>query len=122
MFYPTQLGSTDLSDYKNSKAYSCYKSGWLQPLYFRILSRSKYCIFKEECRQSQRINEKLWIIMEKSGKIRSCLCTFMTGIDHSCNHVAAAMYKIEAAFTNGLTNPSCTRTASGFQTTRTFNP
>ena len=77
-FYPTQLGSTDLSDYKNSKAYSYYKSGWLQPLYFHKLSGSKYCICKEECRQSQRINQinhNLWIIMEKSGKIKSCHCT-----------------------------------------------
>ena len=57
MFYPTQLGSTDLSYCKNSKAYSYYKSGWLQPLYFHKLSGSKYCIFKGECRQSQRINE-----------------------------------------------------------------
>ena len=32
MFYPTELGSTDLGDYKKSKAYSYYKSGWLQPL------------------------------------------------------------------------------------------
>ena len=32
MFYPSELGSKDLSDYKNSKAYSYYKSGWLQPL------------------------------------------------------------------------------------------
>ena len=70
-FYPTQLGSTDLRDYKNSKAYSYYKFGWLHPLYFHKLSGSKYCIFKGEWRQSQRrneINHKLWIIMEKSGK------------------------------------------------------
>ena len=32
MFYPSELGSKDLSDYKNNKAYSYYKSGWLQPL------------------------------------------------------------------------------------------
>ena len=72
MFYPTQLASTDLSDYKNSGAYSYYKSGWLQPLYFQKLSVSKYCIFKEECRQSQRIkeiNHKLWNIKEKSGSV-----------------------------------------------------
>ena len=55
MFYPTQLGSTHLSDYKNAKAYSYYQSGWLQPLYFHKLFGSKYCIFKGECRQSQRI-------------------------------------------------------------------
>ena len=46
MFYPTQLGTTDLNDQKNSKAYSYYNSGWLQPLYLHRLSRSKYCIFK----------------------------------------------------------------------------
>ena len=97
MFYPTQLDSTDLSDYKNLKAYSYYESGWLQPLYFHKLSGSKYCIFKGECRQSQRIkkiNHKI-LIIEKSGKIRSCHCTCMTGMGQFCNHVAAAMYSID---------------------------
>ena len=55
MSYPTQLGSTDLTDYKNSKAYSYYKSCWLQSLYFHKLPGSKYCIFKGESRQSQRM-------------------------------------------------------------------
>ena len=115
MFYPTQLGSTDLSDYKNSKAYSYYKSGLFQPLYFRKLSGSKCCLFKGECRQSQRINEinhKLWIIMEKSDKIRSYHCTCMAGMNQSCNHVAAAMYRIEATVRDGFTNLSCTSTAN----------
>ena len=104
MFYPTQLGSTDLSDYKNLEAYSYYKSGWLQPLYFHELSASKYCIFKGECRQSQRINEtdhKLWIIMEKSGKIRSFDCTCMADMGQSCNHVATSIYRIQTAAKNG---------------------
>ena len=86
MFYSTQLSSTDLSDYKNSKADSYYKSGWLQPLYFHKLPGSKYCIFKAERRESQRINEinhKLWIITKKSSKIRSCHCTCMTGMGQS---------------------------------------
>ena len=32
MFSASQLGSKDLNDYRNSKAYIYYKSGWLQPL------------------------------------------------------------------------------------------
>ena len=83
MFYPAQLGGTDLSDYKNTKAFSYYQSGWPQPLYFHKLSGTKYYIFRGECRQSQRINEinqKLWVIIEKSGKIRSSHCTYMTGM------------------------------------------
>ena len=32
MFYPSELGRKDFGDYRNSKTYSYYKSGWLQPL------------------------------------------------------------------------------------------
>ena len=49
--------------------------------------------------------------MGKSGKIRSCHCTCMAGMDQSCNNVAVSMYRIEAVVRNGLSNPSCTSTA-----------
>ena len=80
VFYPSELGSKDLSDYKNSKAYSYYKSGWLQPLQYHNLSGSKYCIIRGECRKSQSLKDtfhKLWIILEKTGKIRTCHCMCM---------------------------------------------
>ena len=47
IFLPSELGSKDLSDCKNSKAYSYFKSGWLQPLQYHNISGSKYCIIKE---------------------------------------------------------------------------
>ena len=50
--------------------------------------------------------------MEKSGKIRSYHHTCMAGIGQSCNHVGAAMYRIETAVRNGLTNPFFTSTAN----------
>ena len=50
--------------------------------------------------------------MEKSGKIRSCHCTCMAGTGQSCNHVGAALCRIEAAVRNGFTNPSCTSAAN----------
>ena len=40
--------------------------------------------------------------MEKYDKIRSCHSTCMTGMGQSCNHVATAMYRIEAAVRNVL--------------------
>ena len=43
MLYPIELCSKDLSDYKNSKAYSYYKSVWLQPLQYHNLSVSRKC-------------------------------------------------------------------------------
>lgn len=36
----------------------------------------------------------------------------MAGMSRTCNHVAAAMYRIEAAVRMGLTNPACTSKAN----------
>ena len=48
MFFPSELGSKDLNDYKNSKAYSYHKSGWFQPLLYHNLTGSDLCILKGE--------------------------------------------------------------------------
>lgn len=53
MFYPSELGSKDPSDYKNIEAYSYYKSGQLQPLQYHNLSGYKYCIIR---RRTQKIS------------------------------------------------------------------
>ena len=112
MFYPSEFDSKALCDYKNSKAYSYYKSRRLQPLLYHNLSGSKYCIIKGEWRKSQSIKDpihKFWIILEKTVKIGTCHCTGMGG---TCNHVTAAMYCVEAAVRIGLTNPACTSNAN----------
>ena len=57
MFYPSELGSKDLSDYKNSKVHSYDKSGWLHSLQYDNLSGSKYCIIKGEYRRSLPIKD-----------------------------------------------------------------
>ena len=111
MFYSSELGSKDLSDYKNSKACSYYKSRWLQPSQYHNLSGSKYCIIRGECRKSQSIKDpfhKLWIILEKTAKIRTCHYTYMAGMGETCNHVAAVMYRVEAAVRISLPSPACT--------------
>ena len=115
MFYRSELGSKDLSDYKNSKAYSYNKSGWLQLLQYHNPG-SKYCIIRRECRKSQSIKDsfhKLWTILEKTAKTRTIHCTSVAGIKETLNRVAAAMYHVEAAVPVGLTNPpGCTSNAS----------
>ena len=97
-----------MNDYKNSKAYSYHKSGWLQPLLYHNLTGSNFCILKGECRKSQSVNDpfhNLWIILEKSAKIWSYHGTCMAGMGETCNHVAAAMFQVEVAVHTGLTNP-----------------
>ena len=83
-------------------------------MYHNLTGRN-FCILKGECRKSQSVNDpfhKLWIILEKSAKIRSCHCTCMAGMGDMFNHVAAAMFRVEAAVRTGLTNPSCTSSAN----------
>ena len=53
MLYLSELGSKDFTDYKNSKVYSYYNLGWVQPLQYHNLSGSKYCIIRGECTESQ---------------------------------------------------------------------
>ena len=86
-------------------------SGWLQWLMYRNLVGGKFCIFKGECRHSQSMNNlfhKFWLIVEETGKICAFHCTCMAGMGQSCTHVAAAMFRVEAAVRNELTNASCT--------------
>ena len=95
--------------------YSYHKAGWLQPLMYHNLTGSNFCILKGECRKSQSVNDpfhKNWIILEKSAKIRSCHCTCMAGMGETCNHAAAAMFRVEGAVRTGLTNSSCTSSAN----------
>ena len=112
-FHPNELASSDLSDYKQSKAYSYYAQGWLYPLeYHDVDNNCRYCVIRGSCRPSQRINDvphKLWICLSKeSGQIMQTHCTCMAGMSQACNHVAAGLFRIEAAIRLGLNNPSCT--------------
>ena len=112
-FHPSELKSQDLSDYKTSKGYSYYATGWLKPLLYHPISEaSKHCLLTTTCRPSQRISDvphKLWVCLNKeTGKILSTHCSCMAGMSQVCNHVAAALFRIEAAVRMGLNNPSCT--------------
>ena len=56
---------------------------------------------------------KLWICVSKvDGKILRAHCTYMPGISQTCNHVAVALFSIEAAVRMGLNIPSCTTACS----------
>lgn len=112
-FHPSELSSSDLNDYKNSKAYSYFSNGWLGEInYHSISDSSHFCFLKTDCRPSERLNNpphKLWLcIKTDSTEMVSAHCTCMAGMSGTCNHVAAMLFRIEAAVRLGLTNPSCT--------------
>ncbi len=112
-FNASELKSKDIIDYKISKAYSYYSTGWLNSLLFYPISHaSKFCYLKSNCRSSQRISDvphKVWVCLSKeTGKIMRAHCLCLAGVAQTSNHVAAALFRIEAAVRIGLDSPSCT--------------
>ncbi len=49
-----------------------------------------------------------YVCQKKTGKIICTHCTCMAGLSQTCNHIAAALFCVEAASRMGLKNPSCT--------------
>ena len=49
----------------------------------------------------------LWIFAEKAGKISAAWCNCTAGT-FVCNHIIAALYKIEHANIMGFNDPACT--------------
>ena len=100
-----------IGQYKARKAYSFYKSGFVDKLYLLKGSNDR-TIIKSKCIPSQRINEKkheLWFIINSgSGEVVSSYCTCTAGLAESCNHVIAALYKLEFAneYINSLPSTS----------------
>ncbi|XP_065654624.1 uncharacterized protein LOC136081251 [Hydra vulgaris] len=105
LFNSAEIASKDLSNYKTCKTYSYFKCGWLEPLFYHQVGiESEYCYLKGNCRKSEKINDpfhKLWIIFnKKTAKIVSAHCTCLAGLSQTCNHVAATLFRIEAAVRN----------------------
>ena len=68
-------------------------------LLYHNLTSSNFYILKGECRKCQSVSDqfhKLWMILEKSANILSCHCTRMADMGEICNHVAAAVFRVEA--------------------------
>ena len=107
MFLPSELGSKDLNDYKNSKA----EIRLVATTIVSYRTCSNLCILKDEYRKFKLLNDSFDITLdnlEMSAKIRWYHCNCITGMGETCNHVAASMFRVEAVVGTGLTHPSCT--------------
>ncbi len=124
MFNPNDLSSSDLNDYKNSKGYSYFNRGWLGCIsYHHVDQASLYCFIKTDCRASEKLRDpphKLWAcVSKKDAVIKSAHCNCMAGMSGTCLHVAAMLYRVEAAVRLGLTNPACTAKSNEWLPNRT---
>ncbi|XP_035665191.1 uncharacterized protein LOC118408483 [Branchiostoma floridae] len=106
-----------LNDYKEGKAFTYYIDGWLQEIY--SCKQGGYIFLLAKCRPSQRINDihhKTWVCCHPTGTVRTAYCSCTAGLGQSCNHVAALLFKVEAAVRTNLVNPACTSIASVWNT------
>lgn len=99
--------------YKSLDGYNFFVSGHVQTcLYNEVSSDSPVCVMKAKVTPSQRIREKShepWVIIHKTnGYVVAAHCTCKAGLGEACSHVAALLFKINAASTLGLNTESKT--------------
>ena len=108
-----------VGQYKVRKAYSYFKSGFVSQIVSLKLDgiNKDRVIFKSSVLPSQKVScapHTIWMLIDKSGTILTAYCSCTAGLSRCCNHVIAALYKINFAVSEGLTNPSCTDIKSKF--------
>ena len=106
-----------IGQYKIKKAYSYYNGGFVDKIFVKIIDDADRKLIKTSVVPSQRINEskhKLWILFDHTGDIKTAYCSCTAGTSSCCNHIVAALYKIEFANREGFTDPSCTEELCGW--------
>ncbi|CAB4033934.1 hypothetical protein pdam_00025903, partial, partial [Paramuricea clavata] len=102
-----------LNEYKEGKAFRYFDNNWLKEVFFYPIKDTGYCFLKADCTPSMRLSHlphQVWVCAHKTkGDIKSAYCTCTAGLGETCNHVAALLYRVEAAARLGVTNqPACT--------------
>ena len=89
-----------------------------------FLQRLKVTLVKTSQEVESQLKEELCLyIMQKSGNILRAHCTCMAGMGSTCNNIAAALFRTEAAVGLGLINPTCTeKTCEWLRNKKNVNP
>ena len=106
-----------IGQYKIKKAYSYDKGGFVDKIFVKIIDDADRKLTKASVFSSQLINEskhKLWVLFDHTGDIKTAYCSCTGGVSSCCNHIVAAVYKIEFANREGFTDPSCTEELGGW--------
>ncbi|KAI8486209.1 uncharacterized protein LOC144905934 [Branchiostoma floridae x Branchiostoma belcheri] len=102
-----------LNAYKEGKAYTYYTSGWLQEVFYCSYEGKVY--LRAKCRPSEKLNDiphNVWVCADPTGTIKKAYCSCTAGLSQTCNHVAALLFKVEAAVRTNMADPAaCTSTA-----------
>ena len=114
-----------MGQYKIRKAFRYFKNGFVDKIVTKPMNDHSM-LAKTVVMPSQRLNDDkhlVWILFDKSGNIITAHCSCTAGMSQCCNHIVAALYKIEFANENGLTSPLCTEESCKWNTsTKAISP
>ncbi|XP_003730120.1 uncharacterized protein LOC115928222 [Strongylocentrotus purpuratus] len=102
-----------MKNYRSLEAHQQFQSGWVQTVYHQVTSKG-FIIFSAAVKPSQRLNDAAhspWVATDNTGQVVAAHCTCMAGLGESCSHVAAVLFKVEAAVRLGYTTQACTDVA-----------
>eukprot|EP00112_Aurelia_sp_Birch-Aquarium-sp1_P018060 Seg4256.2 transcript_id=Seg4256.2/GoldUCD/mRNA.D3Y31 product="hypothetical protein" protein_id=Seg4256.2/GoldUCD/D3Y31 len=101
---PSVYTKESIKAYKSLEAYNYFTCGHVQDCFHHNISKeSEFCYIKSEVLPSQRQGQKTtlykaWVCLhEKDGWILTGNCTCMAGLGSACSHIAALLFKLEAA-------------------------
>ncbi|XP_060601622.1 uncharacterized protein LOC132754891 [Ruditapes philippinarum] len=100
-----------MKNYKSLEAHNLFISGWVQTVFHLEIKGTSNLLMKANVKPSFRVNEdphQSWVAISKEGDIISAHCDCKAGLGESCSHVAAMLFKVEAAVRNGYTKQACT--------------
>lgn len=102
-------------EYKEGKGFRYFACEFVKEIFWTgINDNSEYCFVKCKVTPSQRTSStpyNVWAAIKKEnpgGEVASAYCSCTAGLLGSCNHVAAILFRIEAAVSSGVTKPTCT--------------
>ncbi|XP_047143880.1 uncharacterized protein LOC124817620 isoform X2 [Hydra vulgaris] len=99
-----------MENYKSLEAWRFFQEGWVQTVVHMKISQD-IMILKCDVRPSYRTtspNHKPWIALGLLGNVVTAHCNCMAGLGETCSHVAATLYKVEAAVRIGMTSSTPT--------------
>ena len=68
----------------------------------------KSCVTPSQRIREQPHHDQLWILYKTSREIVCSYCSCTVGLSKCCNHVIAALYKVEFSNIKGFNDPVCT--------------
>ncbi|XP_041371313.1 uncharacterized protein LOC121384798 [Gigantopelta aegis] len=97
--------------YKSLEAHNYFLSGWVQTVLNYQPPDSIHIVLRADVRPSQRLNDEPhhpWAALSTDGAVAVAHCDCMAGLGESCSHIAALLFKVEAAVRLGYTSQTCT--------------